>query len=681
MSYARDCDAYWAGTVRPRDDAAPAKTLLGAQVAAQCGRGPVLDLGCGDGRLTQELALRGCDVVGIDVSQRAIGLAQRQLPGRVAVADMCEIPFADASFETVIAVESAEWLDEDDVPAMLAELHRVTRHRACLWISTGAGSRRAGGTTPRPRVWWEQRLREQGFVSCAAPVVSSAPLPIAGAGRFVLVVERPAHASAGPRSQLARPAAAQEIEPATRCIRERDATIRALQAENRRLGQLIAGKDASLAMVGNEIARLESLLAAHRTSNWSQLGDALRQPIGPRMIGDAGRVAARVLRNRFRRGSARPAAAPASDPAPVVAAEEARPAPHAPYVVRMPAPLPGDRPRVVHIIANFMTGGSSRLVIDLIEHLGDRYEHRVVTSYVPDPPAYVGPRVDVLTIAEAERGFARHMADASLIHVHYWGDIDEPWYRKAFEAAERLGCPVIENVNTPVAPFRSHRVARYVFVSDYVRREFGGAQADEDVVYPGSDLALFESASRDADDGDTIGMVYRMERDKLDENAIDAFILAVESRPRTRAVIVGGGSLLPEFKRRVAIAGLNERFSFTDYVAYVDLPALYGRMALFVAPVWKESFGQVSIFAMAAGVPVVGYATGAIPEIVADPALVVPFGDSGALANVIVRLLDDPPARKAVSQRNRERAHALYSVDAMIASYARLYGALLGRDA
>jgi glycosyltransferase involved in cell wall biosynthesis len=175
-------------------------------------------------------------------------------------------------------------------------------------------------------------------------------------------------------------------------------------------------------------------------------------------------------------------------------------------------------------------------------------------------------------------------------------------------------------------------------------------------------------------------MVYRMERDKLDEHAIDAFILAVRARPRTRAVIVGGGSLLPEFRRRVRVAGLDDRFTFTDYVAYVDLPALYAGMTLFVAPVWKESFGQVSVFAMAAGVPVVGYATGAIPEIVADGELVVPFGDSRALADLVVRLLDDPVERKAISERNRERAQAHYSVDAMVASYARLYGSLLGRD-
>ena len=673
MSYAKRCDDYWSGAA---GSAArfPRKTLLGAQVASLCGRGPVLDLGCGDGALAEELALRGCDVIGLDASQRAIAAAQRRLPGRFVVGDMCRAPFADGSFDTVIAVESAEWLAEEDVPRLMAELFRIARRRACLWIGNGGAGAAPLTSTARSRLWWEQRLFDQGFAPCGIPALASAALPLAGAARFALVVERPVNGAPNVHAATGAQAGATAAD----MIRERDAAIRALELENRHLRDLIASKNASFAMVASEVGRLEAELLAQRNSNWSQLGDALRQPLGIRTLTDAGRLLLRTARNRTRR----------KRPAPVVAAEAPLPAPAVaderptapPYMVRMPEPEPGDRPLVVHVIANFMTGGSSRLVIDLIERLGSRYEQRVLTSYVPEPAAYVGPRVDVLPLGAPQRAFAAPLADAKLIHVHYWGEGDEPWYRNAFAAASALGCPLIENVNTPVMPFRSARVARYVFVSDYVRREFGCADDKEEVIYPGSDLRFFGSGNRDVDDGNTIGMVYRMERDKLDENAIDAFILAVGARPRTRAVIVGGGSLLPEFKRRVRNAGLQERFSFTDYVAYVDLPALYASMTVFVAPVWKESFGQVSVFAMAAGVPVVGYATGAIPEIVAQRGLVVPFGDSRALADLIVRLLDDPVERQAISQRNRERAQAHYSVDAMVASYARLYGALLGRD-
>ncbi len=434
-------------------------------------------------------------------------------------------------------------------------------------------------------------------------------------------------------------------------------------------------------MLVNEQRRVESALAGERSSNWAVLGAALRRPLGLPMLRDTGRVVARILRKRWRRPSAPPAADAVRAPEVATQAEAHPPQPHEPYAVRMPEPERGHRPQVIHVICNFMTGGSSRLVIDLIEHLGQHYDQRVLTSFVPDPPAYVGPAVAVVPLTASEHAFAKQLAGADLVHVHYWGEGDEPWYRKAFAALGKLSCPVVENVNTPVAPYRSPRVARYVYVSDYVQRAFGDGAYPEDVIFPGSDLGLFAGGDGGEDDGNTIGMVYRMERDKLDENAIDPFILTVLRRPHTRAVIVGGGSLLPEFKRRVSSAGVGDRFTFTNYVAYAELPALYAAMTVFVAPVWKESFGQVSVFAMAAGVPVVGYSTGAIPEIVADPDLVAPFPDSGALAEIIVRLLDDPDARRAVGGRNRERARACYSVEAMVGRYAELYGALVGKTA
>jgi hypothetical protein len=53
------------------------------------------------------------------------------------------------------------------------------------------------------------------------------------------------------------------------------------------------------------------------------------------------------------------------------------------------------------------------------------------------------------------------------VHVHYWGDVDEPWYAQAIEAARVLNIPVIENINTPIAPHFSEAVKRYVYVIMY----------------------------------------------------------------------------------------------------------------------------------------------------------------------------------------------------------------------
>jgi glycosyltransferase involved in cell wall biosynthesis len=158
---------------------------------------------------------------------------------------------------------------------------------------------------------------------------------------------------------------------------------------------------------------------------------------------------------------------------------------------------------------------------------------------------------------------------------------------------------------------------------------------------------------------------------------MDPFIEAIRLRPRTRALIVGGGVRLDEYRSRVAAAGLDHAFTFTGYVPYDALPALYREMTVFVAPVHRESFGQVTPFAMGMALPVVGYDVGAIPEIIGDPSLVAPPADSARLAELAVELLDDPARRLALGTANRARSERLFSVEAMIASYEALYAELV----
>jgi glycosyltransferase involved in cell wall biosynthesis/2-polyprenyl-3-methyl-5-hydroxy-6-metoxy-1,4-benzoquinol methylase len=350
-----------------------------------------------------------------------------------------------------------------------------------------------------------------------------------------------------------------------------------------------------------------------------------------------------------------------------------------PYRISVAGPVESNRPRVVHIIANFMTGGSSRLVVDLVEHLGRSYEHEVVTSYCPDPPAYVGLPVHQLRPEEGRDTLVDYLRRFSpdLVHVHYWGDADQPWYAWAFAAAETCGCAIIENINTPVEPHRSPAVRRYVYVSAYVWRSFGNADRHATVIYPGSDYPIFTGTRPVPRSADCIGMVYRLEPDKLNEHSIGVFIKVLQSRADTRALIVGGGTYLKPYRSAVRRAGLADRVTFTGYVPYRQLPALYERMSIFVAPVWKESFGQVVPFAMNMGVPVVGYSAGALPEIIDDPSLLAPVGDAQRLASIILRLLDDPDARERIALRNRQQAQQRFSVASMIDSYAKIYREVL----
>jgi glycosyltransferase involved in cell wall biosynthesis len=270
-----------------------------------------------------------------------------------------------------------------------------------------------------------------------------------------------------------------------------------------------------------------------------------------------------------------------------------------------------------------------------------------------------------------------------IVHVHYlghqrdeWGRQDWKWYDNAFKALEAYNCPVIENINIPTEPYISKRVTHYVYVSSYVEKEFGRPGHWNEVIYPGTDFTRFTRQNLADIPDNCIGMVYRLERDKINEESIRVFTEVVKRRKETRVLIVGGGTLLDHFRKAVEDAGLTENFIFTGYVSYDDLPQYYKMMSIFIAPVHKESFGQVSPMAMNMGIPVAGYHTGALPEIIADESLLAPPGDYKKLAEIVIDLLDDRERRLKTGAANHSRAVENFSVEAMIRSYQEIYTSL-----
>ena len=350
------------------------------------------------------------------------------------------------------------------------------------------------------------------------------------------------------------------------------------------------------------------------------------------------------------------------------------------YRVRPHHPPLAVRPRVLHVIPNVYVGGSTQLVVDLLERLGHRYEMQVVTAGLPPNGRHEGMVLHHLPLGSQPAAFANLLSSVrpDIVHLHYWGESDRPWYEAALAAARESEAVLVENVNTPVAPLRDPRIHTYVFVSDYIRQAFAPDIANGQVVHPGIDLDRFSPRDFAPGAEDTVGMVYRLTRDKLDDDSILPLIDVAQRRPKTRFLIVGDGDLLPVFHARVSDAGVRHNFEFTGTVSFDDLPETYRRFRLYVAPVVRESFGQVTPFAMAMGQAVAGYKVGALAEILGDDAT---LGTSrAALADILIALLDDRDRLAALSHANRARAPH-FALNGMISSYARIYAEALGRDA
>lgn len=95
-------------------------------------RGRVLDLCCGFGRHTWQLAELGCDVVGIDLSRDLLAAArelpdyERRLRGRLVRGDARDLPFRPQSFDSVVVLFSSfGYFGELDDARMLREMARV----------------------------------------------------------------------------------------------------------------------------------------------------------------------------------------------------------------------------------------------------------------------------------------------------------------------------------------------------------------------------------------------------------------------------------------------------------------------------------------------------------------------------------------------------------------------------
>jgi alpha-1,3-rhamnosyl/mannosyltransferase len=96
--------------------------------------------------------------------------------------------------------------------------------------------------------------------------------------------------------------------------------------------------------------------------------------------------------------------------------------------------------------------------------------------------------------------------------------------------------------------------------------------------------------------------------------------------------------------RRLGWVGANHRNELLRNAAVFAYPSLY------------EGFGLPPLEAMAAGVPVVATAAGAVPEVTGGAARLVPVGDSEALAEALAAVLDDQAERARLIAAGRARA-------------------------
>ncbi len=173
----------------------------------------------------------------------------------------------------------------------------------------------------------------------------------------------------------------------------------------------------------------------------------------------------------------------------------------------------------------------------------------------------------------------------------------------------------------------------------------------------------------DARDFLYIGMLRDLKGPDVFIAALAAMRAATGRMPS--AWIVGAGEDKPRYEAMVAELGL------TDAVGLAEpMPAREAfRLArTVVVPSRAESMPYIVLETIAAGVPIVATRVGGIPEIFGDDAdLLVPAGDTDALARAMRAVSDDPDTAHATAARLKARVGETFTIEAMAAAVDGAY--------
>jgi glycosyltransferase involved in cell wall biosynthesis len=124
---------------------------------------------------------------------------------------------------------------------------------------------------------------------------------------------------------------------------------------------------------------------------------------------------------------------------------------------------------------------------------------------------------------------------------------------------------------------------------------------------------------------------------------IDAMNIISKKRNDVILILIGSGSSEASLRQKTKELNLEERIFFFGAQKHEEIPKWMNACDLFVLPSLMESFGVVSIEAMACGKPVIGTRVGGIPEIVRtnDVGILTKPADPKELSEVILVALNN----------------------------------------
>ena len=363
--------------------------------------------------------------------------------------------------------------------------------------------------------------------------------------------------------------------------------------------------------------------------------------------------------------------------------------------------------RILEVLATSSPGGAGKHVWDLVRHL-PREEFEPVIAAPRDGVLFDQFRDLGLRVVEfpRRRMGARHVLLATrlistlgvdVVHTHgqgpgLYGRLAAGWSRvPAIHTLHAVhytaNRPLGQRLHLALERGLSRLSDTIINVSASQKAEAFGLRLFRDgqgvVIVNGVDLDEIErrpiqSAIRRETLGLTpddlvIGNISRLDPVKHTELLVETVQRLKPRLPNLVLVLVGGGTEEQRIRRLVFERGLQQSVIFTGSLP--NALTMYPMFDLYVAASQKEGLPMSLVEAMAAGLPVVATDVPGHRDVVVhgETGMLVPPGDTTALAEAVASLVSDPARCKAMGERGRWRVHEEFAVRVMVEATAQVY--------
>jgi glycosyltransferase involved in cell wall biosynthesis len=176
-----------------------------------------------------------------------------------------------------------------------------------------------------------------------------------------------------------------------------------------------------------------------------------------------------------------------------------------------------------------------------------------------------------------------------------------------------------------------------------------------------------------------VGNVAALVPHKGQRHLVEAAALVVRQVPDARFVIAGEGELRQALERQIKEHHLEKHVLLAGFRP--DVLSVHKAFDIFVMSSVTEGLGTSLLDAMACAKPVVATTAGGIPEVVADgeTGLLVPPRDHHALAEALVRLLNDAALRQRLGRAGLARVREHFTAERMVRETLAVYARVTAR--